>query len=68
VTRGQGQSLEPFDVLKVKPVKPLIEHLALNQCGDFLTPKLLLISTILAKFSQCMLILSLEINLGEIRV
>jgi len=35
---------------------------------NFLTPKLLLISMILVKFSWCMLILSLEINLGEIGV
>ena len=68
MTRGQGQILETFEVPKVKPDKPTIEHLAWVQCGDFLTPKLLLISMILAKFSWCMLILSLEINLGEIGV
>jgi len=58
MTRGQGQILETFEVPKVKPDKPTIEHLAWVQCGDFLTPKLLLISMILAKFSWCMLILS----------
>jgi len=68
MTRGQGQSLESFKVPKVKPIKPSIEHVAPNQGGDFLTPKLLLISTILAEFSWCMLILSLEINLGKIGV
>jgi len=36
--------------------------------GNFRTSKLLLISMILVKFSWCMLILSLEINLGEIGV
>ena len=49
VTRGQGQSLEAFEVPEVKPVKPSIEHLAWNRGGDFLTPKLLLVSTILTK-------------------
>ena len=68
MTRGQGQSLEPFEVPKVKLVRPSIEPLARNKGGDFLTPKLLLISTILAEFSWCMLILSLEINLDEIEV
>jgi len=68
MTRGQVQSLKPFEVPKVKLIKSLIEHLARNRGGDFLTPKLLLISTILAEFTWCMLILSLEINLGEIGV
>jgi len=65
VTRGQGSSLETFKVPKVKLDKPTIEHLAWVQGGEFLTPKLLLISMILVKF---MLVLSLEINLGEIGV
>jgi len=51
---------------KVKSAKPSIEHLAWNLGGDFLIPKLLLISKILAKFSRCMIILSLEINLDKL--
>jgi len=47
VTSGKVQILETFKVPKVKPDKPTIEHLAWVQGGDFLTPKLLLISTIL---------------------
>jgi len=43
--------VETFEVPKVKPEKHTIELLAGVQGGDFLTPKLLLISMILAKFS-----------------
>jgi len=51
MTRGQGQILKTFEVPKVKPDKPMIEHIAWAQGGDFLHPKLPLISMILAKFS-----------------
>ena len=51
MTRGQGQSLEPFEVPKVKSVKPSIKNLARNRGRDFLTPKLLLVSTILTKLA-----------------
>ena len=44
------------------------DHLAWNRGEGSFPPKLLLISMILDKFSWCMLILSLEINLGEIGV
>ena len=52
---------------KVKLSQPSVKHRARNRGGDFLTPKLLILM-ILAKFIWCMLILSLEINLGEIGV
>ena len=50
---------------KVKAVNPSNEHLAWKRGGDFFTPKLLLISTNLIKF---MLILRIEISLGELSV
>ena len=37
-TKGQGSSLEMFEVPKVKLDKPTIEHLAWVQGGDFITP------------------------------
>jgi len=36
-------------VPEVEPTSPSNEHLARNRSGDFFTPKLLLISTILTK-------------------
>ena len=51
VTRGQGQNLKLVQVPKVEPTSPSNEHLARNRGGDFVTPKLLLVSTILTKFS-----------------